>query len=129
MGREWAFNVTMIGKITIGRHLRQKPINTTRVPHALLLTRFMKSYTLFVNSRALCIVKCMMEQERLEEIVKQFEEKGITAVMTTPPKIIIFVGSLSSRQSLWQRGDQLETGTRCKACTVRHQTSYHPKNG
>ena len=68
--------------------------------------RFLKSYTFFVNSRALCDVKCMTEEETLEEIVKRFEAEGLTAVMTTPPKTITFVGSSSTRQSPWHRGDQ-----------------------
>ena len=57
----------------------------------------------------------MIEQETLEEIANWFEAEGLTIVMTTPLKIVIFVGSSSTSQSPWHKGDQPKMETRREA--------------
>ena len=48
----------------------------------------------------------MSETTSLEEIVKQFETRGLATVMTTLPKTMKFPGCASTRQSLRHRGDR-----------------------
>ena len=60
----------------------------------------------------------MTKKKTLEQIVKQFEPEGLTAVMKTPPKIVRFPGSSSTRQSSRHKGDQLKMDTRCGALVL-----------
>ena len=102
----------MVGKMTIGKRMRHKPINTTWVPMLLLLSWILSFYEVFeLNVQS----KCMLEQEQLEQVIQWFNKWGLVAVMTTPPKIVRFPGSSSTRQSPRHRGDCLETEPRREA--------------